>query len=172
VRSFSAQGSRWLFRSELLSTTLTCSLASVPAASGEFYESSIKFNHCSKTLNRRAQDLDETLPVLTASFDASLKARCGNRVHALPWVIPEQSKDVRSLHALRARVIGTVTTRDNVESSNMDADSACIALYFAANRTTAVARGKLQQTCPAGEGPLHTNHVYADSGERSQNHYQ
>jgi hypothetical protein len=45
-----------------------------------------------------------------------------------------------------ATVIGTVSTSDNVESSSVDADSATSALYFEANRTTAVASGKLQQT--------------------------
>jgi hypothetical protein len=90
------------------------------------------------------------LPVLTASFDVLLGAK---QVHAFPCVHPEQWK-APSLHALRARVTGTVTTRDSVESSSIDADSASIALYFAANRTTAVARGKLQQTSASrAKGP-------------------
>jgi hypothetical protein len=35
---------------------------------------------------------------------------------------------MRSLHALRARVTGTVKTSDSVESSSIDADSASILL--------------------------------------------
>src|SRR5580700_5383971 len=49
-------------------------------------------------------------------------------------------------YRLRAMIIGTVTTNDNVERSSADADSASMALYLAASRTTIVARGKLQQT--------------------------
>jgi hypothetical protein len=49
-------------------------------------------------------------------------------------------------YRLIAMIIGTVTTNDNVERSSADADSASMALYLAASRTTIVARGKLQQT--------------------------
>jgi hypothetical protein len=49
-------------------------------------------------------------------------------------------------YRLMAMIIGTVTTNDNVERSSADADSASMALYLAASRTTIVARGKLQQT--------------------------
>src|SRR4030081_2688384 len=45
-----------------------------------------------------------------------------------------------------ATMIGTVNTSDSVERRSADADSVSIALYFAASRTTIVARGKLQQT--------------------------
>jgi hypothetical protein len=41
---------------------------------------------------------------------------------------------MRSLHALRARVTGTVTTRDSVESSNIDADSASIGIILCENK--------------------------------------
>jgi hypothetical protein len=49
-------------------------------------------------------------------------------------------------YRLIAMMIGTVTTSDRVERRRADADSASIALYLAASRTTIVARGKLQHT--------------------------
>jgi hypothetical protein len=45
-----------------------------------------------------------------------------------------------------AMIMGTVTTSESVERSSAEADSASMALYLAASRTTIVARGKLQQT--------------------------
>jgi hypothetical protein len=49
-------------------------------------------------------------------------------------------------HRLMAMIMGTVTTSESVERSSAEADSASMALYLAASRTTIVARGKLQQT--------------------------
>jgi len=45
-----------------------------------------------------------------------------------------------------AMVAGTVTNIEPVERSRIQADSASIALHLAANKTTVVAMGKLQQT--------------------------
>src|SRR6266851_4665030 len=54
-----------------------------------------------------------------------------------------------------AIVSGTVTKREIVERSRIDADSASIALYLAANKTTVVAMGKLQQTrASRAKGPF------------------
>ena len=43
-------------------------------------------------------------------------------------------------------IMGTVTTSESADRSSAEADSASIALYSAASRTTVVARGKLQRT--------------------------
>ena len=54
-----------------------------------------------------------------------------------------------------AMVAGTVTKSETVERSRIEADSASIALYLAANKTTVVAMGKLQQTrASRAKGPL------------------
>jgi hypothetical protein len=54
-----------------------------------------------------------------------------------------------------AIVTGTVTKSETVERSRIEADSASIALYLAANKTTVVAMGKLQQTSASrAKGPL------------------
>src|SRR6266851_2619853 len=62
---------------------------------------------------------------------------------------------VERAHLPMAIVSGTVTKREIVERSRIDADSASIALYLAANKTTVVAMGKLQQTrASRAKGPF------------------
>jgi hypothetical protein len=62
---------------------------------------------------------------------------------------------VKCAHLPMAIVSGTVTKREIVERSRIDAESASIALYLAANKTTVVAMGKLQQTrASRAKGPF------------------
>ena len=62
---------------------------------------------------------------------------------------------VECAHLPMAIVSGTVTKREIVERSRIDADSASIAVYLAANKTTVVAMGKLQQTrASRAKGPF------------------